>query len=363
MKVLFVTESLIEGGKERRLTELMKALKQNYSVEFELTLMSYDIHYKEVYDLGINIHFLVRKSRKDLSIFCKFYKLCKNYKPDIVHCWDSMTAVYVTPVCKLLRIKLVNGMVNNSPRRRNIFYQPWLRARLTFPFADIIIGNSKAGLKAYKAPIKRSILIYNGFDFGRVANIIPKGIILKQLNIKTKYVVGMVATFSESKDYPTYFSAAQILLNKRKDVTFLAIGENTDSNLSRNYIGEKYVDFFKLLGSKSGIESYVNVIDVGVLSTFTEGISNSILEYMAMGKPVVATYGGGTSEIIEDHETGFLVSQSNPVELADKIEMLLNDQQLRVRMGDYGKERIKETFSIEKMENKFISVYKNLLLT
>ena len=361
MKILFVIESLTEGGKERRLTELMKALKLESGIEFELAIMSFDVHYKEVFDLGINIHYLIRKRKKDFTIFHNLYNLCKGYVPDIVHCWDSMTAVYITPVCKLLRIKSVNGMVMDSPKRRNIFYRPWLRARLTFPFSDIIIGNSKAGLKAYNAPSKRSIVIYNGFNFERTKSLIPNEIITEQLNIRTNYVIGMVATFSEFKDYSTYFNAAQILLSKRKDITFLAIGERTDSDLSRSYIDEKYIDHFKLLGSKSGIESYVNVMDIGVLSTYTEGISNSILEYMALGKPVVATSGGGTDEIVEDQKTGFLVNTSNPMELAEKILVLLDDSLLRKKMGKNGKDRIHETFSIDVMTGKYISAYKKLL--
>ena len=350
------------GGKERRLTELMKALSLKPDIEFELVLMTHDIHYKEVFELGINIHFFIRKRKKDIFIFRSFYKLCKSFKPDIVHCWDTMTAVYITPVCKLLNLKLVNGMVVDSPEKRDIFFQPWLRARLTFPFADIIIGNSKAGLKTYNAPGKKSIVIHNGFNFERTNNILPKEFIREQLNIRTKNVVGMVATFSEYKDYATYFKAAQLVLSTRKDITFLAIGKDTDSDLSKSHIEDKYLDHFRLLGKKSDIESYINAIDIGVLSTFTEGISNSILEYMALGKPVIATSGGGTNEIVEDQKTGFLITNSNPVELAEKIEILLNDPRRCLEMGKCGKDRIHEAFSIELMTSKYYSAYKNLLL-
>jgi glycosyltransferase involved in cell wall biosynthesis len=102
-------------------------------------------------------------------------------------------------------------------------------------------------------------------------------------------------------------------------------------------------------------------MDIGVLATFTEGISNSVLEYMALGKPVVATSGGGTNEIVTDNETGFLVSPSNPKELADRLQVLLNDSKLCTKMGQSGKMRIHEIFSIEKMTGKYISEYKKLL--
>ena len=361
MKILFITDTLGSGGKERRLTELMRALKFKQDIEFELVVMSNDIHYKEVFDLGINIHYIIRKTKKDISVFYRFYKLCRNYKPDIVHCWDSMTAVYLIPICKLLYIKLVNGMVFDSPVRQNIFNKYWLRAKLTFPFSDFIVGNSNAGLKAYRVPKNKSIVIYNGFNLDRTENLISKEIIKKEISTDSNYLIGMVASFSEYKDYRTFFMAAQLLLKTRKDITFLAIGNDTDSIESRNLIDKQYIKYFRLLGKKSGVESFINVMDICVLSTFTEGISNSILEYMALGKPVIATFGGGTNEIVEDQNTGFLIGPSNPKELAEKIEILLNNVQLSERMGIAGKECIIKGFTIDLMINKYINLYRNIL--
>jgi glycosyltransferase involved in cell wall biosynthesis len=361
MRILFFIDCLGAGGKERRLIELMKAIKSDPEVDFELVIMSNEIHYKEVFELGININYLIRRTKKDLSVFVKLYKLCKRYKPDIIHCWDSMTAIYCAPVCRLLQIKNVNGMVIDSPGRRKILYKPWIRARITFPFAHLIIGNSRAGLAAYNAPANKSVVIYNGFNFARRNNIKSGSKIREELNINSEYIVGMVAAYSEFKDYPIYFKAAHLVLNNRKDVIFLAIGKNTDSELSRSHIDIKYLSHFRLLGKKSDIESYVNVMDIGVLATFTEGISNSILEYMAFGKPAVATAGGGTNEIIEDQKTGYLVNPSNPKELAEKISILLEDPALRSKMGRNGEARIHEVFSIETMTDEYLTEYKKLL--
>ena len=104
-------------------------------------------------------------------------------------------------------------------------------------------------------------------------------------------------------------------------------------------------------------------MDICILSTFTEGISNSILEYMALGKPVIATRGGGTSEIVIDNKTGFLISPSNPEELTDKIEKLLNNIDLREQMGMAGKERVKKIFSSEIMVSKYVDFYKTITKT
>jgi len=358
LKVLFFIDSLRSGGKERRLTELMKLLNLRSDIHFELVVMSGDIHYQEVLDLGINIHYIIRKTKRDFSVFHSFYKLCRSYKPDIVHCWDSMTAIYSIPTCKLLNIRFVNGMVMISPEHLNILNKNWWRAKLTFPFSDTIVGNSRAGLIAYNSPQNKSRCIYNGFNFERIKSLNGSDIIKDQLKIKTRYLVGMVASFSEKKDYATYFSAAQLLLKRRNDITFLAIGSNTDSDNSKSHISVEFDTYFRLLGKKSDVESYVNAMDVCVLSTFTEGISNSILEYMALGKPVIGTDGGGTNEIVDDLKTGFLIRQANPEELAGKLAILLDNAELRAQMGMAGKDRIINFFSIDKMVNEYISLYK-----
>ena len=135
----------------------------------------------------------------------------------------------------------------------------------------------------------------------------------------------------------------------------------TDSLQSRSLIKDEFIRNFRLLGKKSGIESYINVMDVCVLATYTEGISNSILEYMALAKPVVATDGGGTKELVIQNVTGFLVQPSTPHEIVNCVEQLLNNPALRIEMGMRGKNRIHEVFSIESMVHNFIDLYFSLV--
>jgi glycosyltransferase involved in cell wall biosynthesis len=361
MRILFFIESLRSGGKERRLTELMKVLNQEKDIQFELAVMNKDVHYQEVQELGIKIHYLIRKTKKDYTVFGAFYKLCKTYRPDIVHCWDSMTTIYSIPICKLLKIKLINGMIFNAPKDIGIFSKTGFRARITFPFSDIIIGNSQMGIKVYKAPRFKTFCIHNGFNFERIKNLVNQKLIRNKLNIDSVFVIGMVASYTKNKDYKTYFDAASMILKSRKDVTFLAIGEGTELIKTNNLLQPQLSQHFRFLGKIDDIESTINIMDVCVLSTYTEGISNAILEYMALGKPVIATSGGGTSEILTDHETGYLISPANPKELADKIEILLKDHELRLNMGKAGKERIHNFFSIEKMVSQYISIFKSTI--
>ncbi|HPR73344.1 MAG TPA: glycosyltransferase [Bacteroidales bacterium] len=360
MKILFVIDTLGSGGKERRLTELLKALVPRREVTAELVVMSDDIHYSEIFDLGIRIHKIIRHSRKDLLVFNKLRTIIKEFKPDTVHCWESMTAVYLAPLCKIFGCPLINGMVTNVPTRRNILNRHWLRARLTFPFSEVIVSNSRAGIEAYRVPPRKGVVIYNGFNFQRVVGVPGYMESRKLLGISSPLVVGMVASFWQQKDYPTFFAAAQILLRKRSDLTFLAVGTGTDSRKAMDYIDSELLANFRLMGKQSNVETIISTMDVCVLATFTEGTSNAILEYMAMGKPVVATAGGGTTEIIDDGVNGFLVLPSDPEILATKIQLLLDDTALRRIMGQAGLIRIKEAFSIDRMVDDYLSLYRRV---
>jgi len=365
MKILFFIDGLIAGGKERRLLELMKGIRSGFDVEFQLVVMNADIHYREVFDLGINVHYLIRKTKKDASVFYKFYKICKSFRPDIIHCWDGMTAIYAIPACKLLRIKLINGMVVDAPAEFSFSNKYWLRTKFAFLFSDVIIGNSKAGLKAYHAPIRRSAYIYNGFDFKRTKNLKSPDIVKSMLGIRSSIVVLMVGAFGDRKDYDSFIDAAKMVCGKKSDVEFIAVGDGKNFERISQKVDEDMNSRIKLAGRQSDVESIINISTICVLTTNVkvhgEGISNSILEYMAMGKAVIASSGGGTNEIVEDSVTGFLINPLSPHELAEKIEVLIDNPELRMQFGRAGMEKIKSQFSIDLMVSEYIALYDGVL--
>jgi glycosyltransferase involved in cell wall biosynthesis len=361
MRILFITENLRSGGKERRLVELLKGLSKFKEIKCELAIMSKEIHYTGIYNLEVKIHYLIRKNKKDPRIFFKLYKLCKEFKPDIIHSWGSMPSVYAFPIAKVLKIKFINAMISDAPLKLKVFSKTWIRSKLTFPFSDIILSNSYAGLKSYNAPKNKNYCIHNGFDFERLKKIEDKENVKSKFGIETDKVVGMVASFSDKKDYTTYIKAANTLLQRRNDITFLAIGDGINLQKCKGMFKNGFQNRIKFLGKQSDVESLINIFDVGVLSTYTEGISNVVMEYMALGKPVIVSSGGGTPEIVEHDKTGFLISPKSVEELASKIEYLLENEKVAVEMGEKGRERIRQEFSLEKMTNSFVSSYKRLL--
>ncbi len=365
MKILMLIDSLARGGRERRLLELLKSFKPIEDIEVALVVFSKRIEYPEIHDMGISLHILERKPAKDPRVFFRLNKVVKKEKPDLIHSWGIMPSIYVIPTVKLQGIKFLNAFIANAPKGLNYLNSQYFRAQLTFPSSDMVVGNSKAGLKAYDAPSDKSLCIYNGFDFNRVRELEDSNVVRERLGIQAGKVVGMVGAFYDRKDYYTYIDAACKYLEKRQDVTFLAIGDGPNFEKCKAKVPQKMQDRILFPGLLKQVESVVNIFDIGVLSTNAEvhgeGISNSIMEYMVLEKPVVASIGGGTNEIVVDKKTGFLVPTGDADALVEKLEYLVDHPDIARSFGQEGRERIHQHFSLDRMEKDYLELYEKML--
>tara|TARA_B100000989_G_C19532516_1_gene470902 strand:+ start:3646 stop:4716 length:1071 start_codon:yes stop_codon:yes gene_type:complete len=352
MKILFLNESLRPGGKERRLSSLIMHLCNNNDVQVELILFIQEIHYELPKSTNFKIHFVKRKRKKDFSAILKIYKIASKFKPHLVNPWGVMPAFYSILLKYIFKIPLINSQIVGAPIKVSFGWH-----NITLFFSDLIIANSQAGLKAYNVNSKNRMVIYNGFNFKRLDNLTNSNFIREKYNLSNYFIIGMVASFSTSKDYDTFLKSAELILSKYNNIKFICIGDG-DKSKYKNNVKNDFHEKIIFLDVIKEIESLINIFDIGVLSTFSEGISNSIMEYMALGKPVIATDAGGTSELINDSESGFLIKQKNPKILAEKIETLYKNQKLRSKMGRNGIEIIKNKFRFDLMYNSYYNIFK-----
>jgi hypothetical protein len=152
------------------------------------------------------------------------------------------------------------------------------------------------------------------------------------------YAVGMVARFGAHKDYPCYFAAAEQILARRDDITFLAIGDGPGLEAWQARFAQQ--PRVRVLGRRGDVERICAVLDAGVLATAVgahgEGISNALTEFLAVGKPVVATDDGGNRELVGEHGCGLLVPPADPAALAAAIERLIDRPDEARAMGEKG---------------------------
>ena len=354
LRVLICIEALGIGGKERQAVELIKGLASKSDIECLVICLETDEFYlHELTNIQVSIEFIPRRWRWDLRIFLKLYKIIKSYQPDVIHTNGLMSSFYALPLARLMNVPLVNGSVRNAFSKAGF---RWRLERFLLNMSDYRLANSHAGLRSrgFSERDSKNVVIYNGFDFSRLEGRPGNG--GRSMRGRDTKTVGMVAEFNPFKDYSTFIQAARKISERRKGVVFVMIGDGETLEASRREASG--AEAIKFLGKKKNIEEIVATFDIGVLCTFVEGFSNSVMEYMALKKPVVATDGGGTRELVVDGETGLLVPPANPDAVAAKIEYLLDNPTIAKRLGEAGEARLRREFSITKMIEETIQLYK-----
>lgn len=360
MTLIFVIDILGVGGKERRCLELIKGLNDLGVKNIHLVLFDNVIGYQGVYDLDVKIHILGRKSKKDIGILFKLVNLIKSIKPDIVLSWSLMSSFWLNLIHLFNRFNYLSAYVANCNKPKLISLGNVSRL-MSFFSSKYIIGNSEIGLRTYKVPRKKSVLIYNGFDFRRLDYLIDIEHLKLSLDIKTRYVVTMVGRMTDAKDFQTFLDSARFILHERSDTTFLAVGDGPLLGTYVSQISDLEKTYIKFVGYKSNVEEIIQASDICVLCSPSEGVSNFIVESMALGKPIVASNTGGTPEVIISGVNGYLVQHKQPVELKTKILNLLNDENLRYSLGSEGKKHVNSKFSLEIMCNRYYELF-NLVI-
>ncbi len=245
--------------------------------------------------------------------------------------------------------------------RRDTGFRYSRKLRLIYPYIDRhfhrIVAPSTAvreSLLFCGVPEERIVLIPNGVDVERFSEAVEP-LVRRELGIgKERIVLGNVARLSEEKDQATLLRAVHTLHRSGREVLLLIVGDGpvrqqlkeTASQLGlRNHV--------HFLGARSDIPAVLASIDIFVLSSLTEGMSNAVLEAMAAARPVVATRVGGNPELIADGETGYLVPARDSSALAWAIGRLADNPGLRKRMGLAGRRRVASSHSADVMVRRY----------
>jgi glycosyltransferase involved in cell wall biosynthesis len=358
LRILYLVDSLRVGGKERQLCELVKGIEAGrYAHQTVVTMGSEQFYVPAIQKLGVPLHYLLRSVRWDPTVLPRLFKILRQVRPQIILTNSEMSMSYALPLAKLMGIKVVNATIRNAFSGQGLRWR-WHMAMLQL--ADIRVGNSKAGFlsRGLRPDAPGNYVIYNGFDMQRMGRT-PGGFTGPALRAGNEKVVGMVAEFNDYKDFPTFIRAAQWICERRNDVTFVAVGGG--KNLEACQAIASNEPRIQFLGPREDVESIVQQIDIGVLCTFTEGISNSVMELMAAAKPVIVTDGGGSSELVGDGEHGFLVKTSDVAAVAEKISFLLDNPSKARQMGAAGRQRIQNCFSLEALTESHIALFKDVV--
>jgi glycosyltransferase involved in cell wall biosynthesis len=161
-------------------------------------------------------------------------------------------------------------------------------------------------------------------------------------------VIAAAGRLSPEKGFAVLLEAAALVTRAERGCRFVLFGEGGERPALEQRITELGLhDGFTLAGFRDDLDRWLPWADLAVLPSFTEGLPNVALEASAAGVPVVATAVGGTPEVVSDGATGFLVPSGDPTALASRILDVCRDATLRERLGEAGREFMRQQFSFE----------------
>jgi glycosyltransferase involved in cell wall biosynthesis len=355
-KVLYLADTMGNGGAERQLALLVKYLPPEWN---RLVWSLGDGPFAGlIRESGVPVEVHVRRWQYDLAPILDLWHTLIRRRPAIVHSWGWLSSAAAAPLCRLLRIPWVDGSIRVGwVPREHIF-----RARCALALADRVIANSEAGLRAWGIPASKGRVVYNGLDPERRSSA------TRSRPMGSSFTVVMAARMLPVKDFATFLEAARLVAAQTpgQPWRFLALGAGPSRPAliaSASDLIEKGIVSFVDAGLD--VFPYLQKADAGVLMTnpdhLAEGCSNTILEYMSWGLPVVCSDSGGNREVVSEGKTGFIVPTLNARALADRLIWLQQHPQAAAEMGQAGAQRLQKEFTVHNLVQKTVSVYEELV--
>jgi glycosyltransferase involved in cell wall biosynthesis len=369
--VLQIIHGFIEGGSERQMIQMVTLLHESGDYRVHVASLStggvlrplierlqvpiIDLPLTSFYDAN-----MVRQTRQ-------FVSFLKKHHIEIVHSHDFYSNIFgmTGAVLAGVRGRIASKRETTGTRSRT---QSTVE-RNAFRLAHAVVANATAvkeqlineGVRGDKIAV-----IYNGLDLTRFQQNGTADDALRRVNLETirgRPVITMVANFEyRVKDHPMLLRAAQRVVSEVPEAVFVIAGEGILREETEKLAAELGVkDSCLFIGRCADVPDLLAVSDVCVLSSQAEGFSNSILEYMAAGRAVVATNVGGASEAIVERETGYLVNAGDDRAMAERIIELLRNPEQRASMGLKGRSVVEERFSCESRLRHTSALYQRML--
>ena len=372
-RVLQFIGSFHQGGSERQAVALTKLLKNESSFDVSLaTLNNAGVLRATIDAVGLpEIPEFPLTSFYNAN-FAKQVRRCAKYlrenEIDLIHTHDFYTNVFGMAAATLagVPVRIASKRETGGMRSR----AQKVVEKIAFGRADAIVANSNAvrnHLTVRGIPDKKITVIYNGIDTIRSAG--PQASRLQNVSdlapsiSENTRLITLVANLRHPvKNVPMLLRAAKQVIDHDDNTNFVIAGEG---ELRQELEGlavrlgvERNTHF---IGRCDDVPALLAASYACVLTSSAEGFSNSIIEYMAAGKPVVATNVGGAAEAVVEGETGYLISSDDDNALAERLIELLDDSERAAAFGQAGRKLAHERFSQEAQLQQTVELYNALL--
>lgn len=360
LHIIHVVNEIAPAGKELGIIKLVKNLPAR---RITSTIISLSGTYSfGILDLqGVEVISLGKKEGNDWRIPFRLAETMRECRADIVHTHSWGTLLEGLLAAKLARIPvLIHG-------EHGTFPQGWKRRmvqRLLWRQADQVLAVSRELAErmadTIEFPRERVRVILNGVD---ETVFFPSPALREEFRYRfgfsaDDFIVGTIGRFSEVKNQKMLLLAAAELVRRGERLYIVLVsGGKKEPELRQLSSSLGIASFTHFLGFQQNINMILNGFDVLALTSLSEGCSNVIQEAMFCAKAVVATRVGGNPELIEDAFSGLLVESNNDLQLAEKIQLLKQDSNLRKRLGENARRVALEKFPLRRMIQEYERLY------
>jgi glycosyltransferase involved in cell wall biosynthesis len=362
-RILFVIDSLRFGGAERQLAELIKGLSQkdNYDIHLACLLDANPSYSETIRSAGVPISFFPRKSK--LGLFRPVFAVRKytlQHQINIIHGFMNMGCLVGALAGKITDIPVISSAIRDA-KDKNLKIK--ITKRIICRISDICVANSQAGLRNRLSKIlPKHRVVYNGIDLDRFNTKVNKLELRRKLGIDQSHrVILCVASLSPNKDHDTLLNAFRLVADQKNKVTLLLVGDGPERDRLVRLTSKLHLDtLVRFAGFREDVDSIYGIADLCVLPTnnkrIEEGISNALMEAMASNIPIIAYYGGGTIEFVENEKNGLLVAAADVTALSEALLKILNENEFAIALAEEGRKTVKRLFDLE----GYIRSYENL---
>lgn len=362
IRLLIITDTNIggDGGAEQHIKQLVEHLDQDrFCVDVMQLGKTVPVEFGRIGNASV-WHMPTGRifSMHGIGRMYKLFRFIRSNRHDCIISFFESSDILAALLSRITRVQCILS----SRRDTGFRYSRKLRFAYRYIdsyFTSIIVPSMAVydSLVNAGTPAKNIVLVHNGVDIDRFSSI-DKNILRKELSISKECILlGIVARLSKEKDHLTLLQTVYELHQSGREVSLVVAGQGEMKDLlvrEASQLGLGKNIFF--LGMRKDIPQILAGVDIFILSSITEGMSNAILEAMAAGKPVVATNVGGNPELVADNETGYLVPAKNSSAMVEMIGRLADDSALRRSMGAAGRRLVSYKYSTTSMVKKYESV-------
>jgi glycosyltransferase involved in cell wall biosynthesis len=306
----------------------------------------------------------------DLAALWEIYQMCRREKYDIVNTHTSKGGFIGRIGARLAGVPLVVHTVhgyafstNHLPRWLAFIYT--LLEKFATLFCDLIISvnaeDREAAIEKKVVPPGKIVTVLNGIDTARFENACAPAALRDELDPTGEAIlIGSTGRLSTQKGFSYLISAMPLVLETYPNARLVIAGkgpldEELDALIEELALSEQC----RMLGFRDDVPELLSCLDIFVLPSLWEGLSISLLEAMAAGKPIVATDIRGTREVLEDGVDGLVVPSGDPAALAVGMISLIRDRERALVLGECARHKVKTAFSEEAMVRHTLDLYRS----